>query len=611
MKTVTQSLLIALAVCLMAISCKKQNNLPTPTTPTVNDTETVMSTITGQVFDENSLPLQGATVTLGSNTITSNINGEFEFKNLAMSKNNAHIKVVKTGYFNGNRSMVTKAGATQVTSIKLMPKTVAGTVSATSGGAVTLSTGGKVTFPANAFVDLSGNPYTGTVNVAMVWIDPTAADLGQILPGDLRAITTTGTEAILQTYGMLNVEISTTAGQELKIATGKTAELRFPLPTTLVSGAPATIPLWYFDEVKGRWIEEGNAAKTGSEYVGTVKHFTPWNVDVPGTSGVINLELIFKDNSGNPLVNLDFRVRGMTTGATTGVGITNQLGISSGNVTPSTTLILDVFSKCGSVIYSTNIGPYPLFGSFYGTASQAITVPVTTNKVTISGTAYKCDAATPITDGFVKVQSSGGLTFNIPVTSSGNYSFSMYSCGSDVSALVQAYDNATGILGDPKLVDFPTGAGLQAGVNLFACATATTEYVSALVGGKPHLWVKPTDDLTVAYNVPTTHAFRADISAMRFSTFAAPALAQPFLITKFPFNATTGAYPIEKVRYESNSIAGTNSSQVINTPSPVVNLTRIDAPGASAYIEGNYSVNMQFLPSSTARNVYCRFRVKR
>ncbi len=328
---------------LLAINCRKQN--PIPTVPeTVNDIETVVSTISGMIIDENEEPVMDALVTLGTNTLTTNATGEFEFKNIAMSKNNAHIKVVKAGYFNGNRSMLTKAGSSQVTTIKLMPKTVTGTVTATSGGVVALSTGGKVTFPANAFVDANGAAYTGTVNVFMTWLNPIGADLGQIMQGDLRGIATTGAEAVLQTYGMLNVEIESTTGQTLKIATGKTAELRFPIPSTLLSGAPVTIPLWYFDDVKGRWIEEGSAAKTGSEYVGTVKHFTSWNVDDPLLS-IVFVNFTFKDNLGVLLPNLDIKIS-PSTSAPSFVGQTNNIGVSNGILNAGPGYIITVYNKC-------------------------------------------------------------------------------------------------------------------------------------------------------------------------------------------------------------------------------------------------------------------------
>jgi hypothetical protein len=44
---------------------------------------------------------------------------------------------------------------------------------------------------------------------------------------------------------------------------------------------PATIPLWHFDEEKGIWVEEGIAIRQGNGYIGTVKHFSWVNLDLP------------------------------------------------------------------------------------------------------------------------------------------------------------------------------------------------------------------------------------------------------------------------------------------------------------------------------------------
>jgi hypothetical protein len=47
----------------------------------------------------------------------------------------------------------------------------------------------------------------------------------------------------------------------------------------MVSVAPPTIEMWFFDEVKGIWKEEGIGTKQGSVYVGEVSHFSSWNFD--------------------------------------------------------------------------------------------------------------------------------------------------------------------------------------------------------------------------------------------------------------------------------------------------------------------------------------------
>jgi hypothetical protein len=65
------------------------------------------------------------------------------------------------------------------------------------------------------------------------------------------------------------------------VAPGKTATLTIDVPESQTATAPATIPLWFFDEEAGVWQEEGEATRQGDKYIGTVKHFTDWNADHP------------------------------------------------------------------------------------------------------------------------------------------------------------------------------------------------------------------------------------------------------------------------------------------------------------------------------------------
>jgi hypothetical protein len=49
----------------------------------------------------------------------------------------------------------------------------------------------------------------------------------------------------------------------------------------MANNPPATIPLWYFNEETGLWVEEGIAERKGNVYVGKVKHFSWHNLDYP------------------------------------------------------------------------------------------------------------------------------------------------------------------------------------------------------------------------------------------------------------------------------------------------------------------------------------------
>ncbi len=366
---------------------------PTPPGPVVNDAIMVTGGVNGIVVDENNQPVAGVTVTSGTASTTTDRYGAFKFRNISLSKANATVKVIKNGYFNAFRSFPATAGVINNVRIKLIPKTNSGSFTASTGGTISIAGGGKLVMPANAITDAGGTAYSGTVNVAMAWIDPSSADLPFTLMGDLRGITTGGEERGLSTYGMLGVELTGPGGVPMKVAAGKTAELTFPIPASLLSGAPATIDLWHFDEATARWKQEGTATKSGSFYIAQVSHFSFWNCDAPFP--VIDLCMSFKDNNNQPLVNAQVRIKRVVNNAY-GYGRTDSLGNLCGKVPKDEALVLEVLDICNNVIYTQNIGPF----------SAAATLPPVTvnipaaNNLIITGTVTNCANAN-VTNGAV------------------------------------------------------------------------------------------------------------------------------------------------------------------------------------------------------------------
>jgi PKD repeat protein len=144
-------------------------------------------------------------------------------------------------------------------------------------------------------------------------------------------------------------------GQKLQLATGKTATITIPIPSAMQAAAPATISLWYFDETKGIWKEEGNATKQTTNYVGTVSHFSFWNAGEPGAD--IQLEATFKDSLGlTALTNKLVTITSANFGTTK--EYTGDNGKLSGLVPANETLVMNVFDDCGVVNYTKSIGPF-------------------------------------------------------------------------------------------------------------------------------------------------------------------------------------------------------------------------------------------------------------
>jgi hypothetical protein len=473
----------------IAIGCKRTEipvtPEPIPTNPVggpVNDAAQVMASVSGIVLDESNVPVANAVVTSGTATTTTNSNGMFIFQNISLSKENGSITAVKAGYFKGIRSFKTTEGKNHNVRLQLMQRVLSGTVNAASGGTITTNGGATIVFPANAFVTITGATYTGVVSVYSRWIDPTAANLPFVIPGDLRGVSTTGVENILETYGMVGAELADASGNVLKIATGKTATVSFPIPASLSATAPASIVLWHFDDATARWKENGTATKNGNTYTAQVDKFSFWNVDVPNTN-FINLDYtLINATTNSPLASTSTRIK--RANGSYGYGITNNAGFVSGLVPKNEVFVLEVVSECNTVIYAQNIGPFAANTSL---GNIIVTIPPS-QYITFTGILINCSSA-PVTNGYVSLAATGGYGSFGNTNSTGAFSFSVLNCSSiNVTYNYQGTDNTT-----TQQSAVLTGSAINGTINLgniSACGTVSSAdvYVAGEENGFAKIW---------------------------------------------------------------------------------------------------------------------------
>ncbi len=102
-----------------------------------------------------------------------------------------------------------------------------------------------------------------------------------LLPGGISKFKTQSTAAT--SYTAVSVELVDDSGARVSLAINKKAMITIPLTTTGGNQPPATkLPLSYFDQSTGLWLEQGYAALAKNElgeysYQGEVSHFTTWN----------------------------------------------------------------------------------------------------------------------------------------------------------------------------------------------------------------------------------------------------------------------------------------------------------------------------------------------
>lgn len=258
--------------------------------------------------------ISGISVTIANQTVTTDANGAYQVPVAGA----ANPRVVVTASGNGftTISKITSIGpATDARSsldIEMLPVAFSGTFNPTQNfTALVPNSTASVAIGAGSLVDASGTLPVGDITAALTPINP-ALDIN-LMPGDM---TVSGGDP-LASYGALTVAFSDASGSPLNLSSGQTATIRIPVSNRGSTAVPATIPLYYFDEDQGVWVQEGAATLSadGTYYEGSVGHFSTWNADYLFDSISINgcVQDFTGNKIANALVNMEgFNYNGMT-----------------------------------------------------------------------------------------------------------------------------------------------------------------------------------------------------------------------------------------------------------------------------------------------------------
>jgi len=241
----------------------------------------VDKTISGRIIDERYEPIADAVISFGINNVKSDAQGRFTLTGLSGELSTAVVTITKDGFWKNTRRVHFFDQVTAPLTAMLEPLKVTNRFDAQKGATIS-ERGFFLTFPPNSAVTESGQVYRGTINISLKRSFPAEDGFGLRMPGgDFSAIDQNGQEKMLISYGFMSAEMQGSTGEKLKLAPDTEATLEFYIPWEQNKTAPDSMPLWHFDETAGTWKPEGIARKVGPRYVGTVKHFSSWNCDVP------------------------------------------------------------------------------------------------------------------------------------------------------------------------------------------------------------------------------------------------------------------------------------------------------------------------------------------
>lgn len=551
------------------------SNLPAP----------VIATLQGNILDENGQPATGVQIKAGSKITTTSAKGYFRIVDATLDRNASMVVAEKAGYFKAYRTFNATSGVNQVV-IKLIRRTLAGTVNATTGGDITLSSGAKISLPANGIVkEQDGLPYTGSINVYASYIDPTAADINETVPGSFMANDKNDKRVTLKSFGMMAVVLESISGEKLQMTKG-TANLTIPIPSSAQSSAPATISLWFVDEQTGLWKEEGIATKNGTNYTGDVKHFSFWNCDFGEPA--VTISMIIKNSSGLPLIYTGVLVKGDT--GSIAHGYTDSLGQASGLVPANENLILEILDECGAIIYSQNIGPFS-----QNTNLGNITVGNSTSSVvTIKGTLINCNN-TPISNGYALISYDNMIRY-ASASSNGDFSISFVTC----SAIQSGFDifgvDALSMEQGPTVKITVGSTEINAG-NIFACGTTVSEYIKFNLDGTEHNLINSSGrDSFAVYTYPGVPPL--------FTTYVLGSQFGTYINFEFNHNQATGIFPMTRL-----NVSNSNNCVIIKPFD--VNVTNYPQ-NVGEFYEGNFSGQFaDSLDLTSLHNINCSFRLKK
>jgi hypothetical protein len=466
-------LLIAFTIC--NLSCG-DDNFPYHEYFPQHDLESVIvkSSVSGIVVDENSAPLEAVQIKIGENIIETDYSGYFTLKDINVDAKGTLVSANASGYFSSFKMLMPSMDKPTFTKIILSKKELTAAINAKNSSKIELPEGGKITFSENSFQNKNGDLYSDIVYVYAQRLDPSDLELNEKMPGDLRGIDGDFNSVQLASFGMMNVEIEDQSGEQLNLSPGKNAILEFPLPPEMQATANATIPMWYFDEERGNWLEEGSASLSNGKYIGEVEHFSWWNCDVAIDWVDFRIKIVNNYGSGVNNIKLIFTLQSTGQCAT---GFTNSKGEFSCRVPKNAELGLKFISHCGSIIQNSIIGPYS-----QSTVIDDFPLDIVNGFITVNGILHSCDNQ-PIESGYIKINTGDGNNF-VDVEQDGTFSATVAKCSETLSISGVDYINlnqSSTVSHDITSLDFLDIGSVPACINLdgyFIYSIDGNDYIS-------------------------------------------------------------------------------------------------------------------------------------
>jgi len=290
-----------------------------------DDTSMLATSLTGIVISAYGQPISGVTVAILNTDFETetDANGRFNLAGLSISPREI-VTFRKNAYARSSVPIELRENTENNIVQRMTEVDYTFSFDAGNGYTFTDNESLQLELPPENIVDAKGNSYNGSV-IAEITVFDLVSDFNfgnEVLaaPGDFTAINSKGEDKTLESFGMIQVNLTALSGEDLQLGSHASV-IRLPVQ---VAGVPPVIgdeiSAWSYNEPLGKWIEE--AVGTVTEYEESLvwefeaPHFSTWNCDRPiSTHGCLTGTIT--DSVGVPRSGATVRAVGITYISTT------------------------------------------------------------------------------------------------------------------------------------------------------------------------------------------------------------------------------------------------------------------------------------------------------
>jgi hypothetical protein len=279
-----------------------------PVTPPTENT--IQKQVAALISTSTGNSIAHANIKIAGQSFTTDIAGKANFSvNIPQNAQYVVVQIEKAGFV--SQSLRVKATELESISANLIAVKNVIEVPAIEKAQIIESSelNASIAIPANAFVRPNGQVAIGKVIVEFSPWDIQSDDLNA-MPANGVAQNAQNQIVDLISAGMISATFKNEQGETLQLAKGKKADLMMDLPVNSIADQTMTvgtqIPMWYFDEAKGLWVEEGvghvvqSVDGNGLAVHAAVTHFSTWNWDFQYLGAATVFVQCFAENIAAP-----------------------------------------------------------------------------------------------------------------------------------------------------------------------------------------------------------------------------------------------------------------------------------------------------------------------